>query len=219
MKIQTLHSWDVTVSQAAEIQERLRTRVIKRDLFTSIKLVCGVDVGFKEQKAVASCVVVSYPGLEVVEHVLHRCAVAFPYIPGLLSFREIPPLLPALDKLKREPDLIIADGQGIAHGRGLGLASHLGILVGLPTVGCAKSRLVGTYAEPEPEKGSWEYLYLRDDVIGAVVRTRKNVKPLFVSVGHGISLHSAVFYTLKCCTTYRLTEPIRFAHRFAGGKA
>jgi deoxyribonuclease V len=219
MKTQTLHSWNVTVSQAAEIQDRLRTRVIIRDLFTSINHVCGVDVGFKEQKAVASCVVMSYPDLEVVEHVLHRCAVAFPYIPGLLSFREIPALLPALEKLKCEPDLIIADGQGIAHGRGLGLASHLGILLDLPTIGCAKSRLVGTYAEPGAEKGSWEYLYLGDDVIGAVVRTRKNVKPLFVSVGHGISLQSAIFYTLTCCTSYRLTEPIRFAHRFAGGKA
>jgi deoxyribonuclease V len=143
--------------------------------------------------------------------------VTFPYIPGLLSFREIPAIIPVLHALSVVPDLVIADGQGIAHARGLGLASHLGVLTGIPTIGCAKSKLIGSYEEPGPRKGDWEYLYLGDEVIGAVVRSRDNVKPLFVSIGHGITLHSAVYYILKCCITYRITEPIRYAHRLAGG--
>jgi len=219
MKYHKLHSWDVTVSQACAIQKRLRDHVIRRDLFTSIKRICGVDVSFKARKAIASCVVMNFPELEVIDQKLHISSVAFPYIPGLLSFREIPALLPVLEELKTDPDLIIADGQGIAHGRGLGLASHLGILTGVPTIGCAKSKLVGSFAEPGLQRGDWEYLYRGDAVIGAVVRTRQSVKPLFVSIGNGISLHSAIFYTLKCCRNYRITQPIRFAHRLAGGMA
>ena len=217
MKYNKLHSWNVTASQARAIQEQLRGRVIRRDLFSSIKTICGVDVSFKTRKAVAACVVMSFPDLDVIDQSVHVSSVTFPYIPGLLSFREIPPLLPALEELRTDPDLVIVDGQGIAHGRALGLASHLGVLMDIPTIGCAKSKLVGSYEEPGPFKGDREYLYSGDAVIGAVVRTRQRVKPLFVSIGHGISLHSAVYYTLKCCRKYRITEPIRYAHRLAGG--
>ena len=219
MKSHKLHSWNVTPSKARAIQEQLGSHVIRHDLFKSIERVCGVDVSFRGAQSVAACVVMSFPDLEIIEHSVHSSSVSFPYISGLLSFREIPALLPALEAINTDPDLIIVDGQGIAHGRGMGLASHLGILLDTPTIGCAKSKLVGSYAEPGVLRGDWEYLNLGDSVIGAVVRTRQSVKPLFVSIGHGISLHSAVFYILKCCRKYRVTEPIRFAHRLAGGKA
>jgi deoxyribonuclease V len=217
MKTHTLHRWDVEPSEARKIQDSLAFQVVKRDTFTSISKVCGVDVSFKGGTASAACVVMSFPDLEVLAHSTHSTPVRFPYIPGLLSFREIPPLLHALETLHVDPDLIIADGQGIAHTRALGLASHLGLLLDTPTIGCAKSRLVGSYEEPGEERFDWEYLYNGDDVIGAVLRTRRGVKPVFVSIGHRIALHSAMYYVSRCCMKYRITEPVRVAHRLAGG--
>jgi deoxyribonuclease V len=219
MKVHTIHSWDVTAAEAVDIQRRLSSRVVRRDTFSSINRICGVDVSFKEGQAQAACVVMNYPDLVVVETRVHRSRVVFPYIPGLLSFREIPALLPALEGIESDPDLVIADGQGIAHVRGMGLASHLGILLDIPTIGCAKSRLLGSYRMPGPHKGDWEYLFNGKNVIGAVLRTRHGVKPLFVSIGNGVSLRSAMYYVISCCGRYRITEPIRAAHKLAGGSA
>ena len=218
MQYRALHSWDVTPEEARRLQNGLRTQVVKTDRFGKINTVAGVDIGFKKDIARASVVVLSFPGLQVVDSVVTESPVRFPYVPGLLSFREIPPLLTAFTQLQTEPDLIIVDGQGIAHPRRFGLASHLGLILNKPTIGCAKSRLWGRYEEPETEHGSYTYLMDKDEVIGAVVRTRKNVKVVYISIGHRISLDSARTLTLACCRGYRLPETTRYAHNAASGK-
>ena len=218
MQYRALHSWDVTPEEARRLQDGLRTQVVKTDRFGKINTVAGVDIGFKKDIARASVVVLSFPGLQVVDSVVTESPVRFPYVPGLLSFREIPPLLTAFTQLQTEPDLIIVDGQGIAHPRRFGLASHLGLILDKPTIGCAKSRLWGRYEEPETEQGSYTYLMDKDEVIGAVVRTRKNVKVVYISIGHRISLDSARTLTLACCRGYRLPETTRYAHNAASGK-
>ena len=218
MQYRALHSWDVTPEEARRLQNGLRTQVVKTDRFGKINTVAGVDIGFKKDIARASVVVLSFPGLQVVDSVVTESPVRFPYVPGLLSFREIPPLLTAFTQLQTEPDLIIVDGQGIAHPRRFGLASHLGLILDKPTIGCAKSRLWGRYEEPETEQGSYTYLMDKDEVIGAVVRTRKNVKVVYISIGHRISLDSARTLTLACCRGYRLPETTRYAHNAASGK-
>ena len=215
MQYRSLHSWDVTPEEAREIQNRLRTEVIPTDQFGAINTVAGVDIGLKKDIALASVVVLSFPGLQVVDSEVAECAVRFPYIPGLLSFREVPPLLTAFDRLQTEPDLVIVDGQGIAHPRRFGLASHLGLIL---TIGCAKSRLWGRYEEPGPEQGAYTHLIDKGAVIGAAVRTRTNVRVVYVSVGHRISLDSARTLTLACCRGYRLPETTRHAHNAASGK-
>ena len=218
MQYRSLHSWDVTPEEAREIQNRLRTEVIPADQFGTINTVAGVDIGLKKDIALASVVVLSFPGLQVVDSEVAACAVRFPYIPGLLSFREVPPLLTAFDRLQTEPDLVIVDGQGIAHPRRFGLASHLGLILDKPTIGCAKSRLWGRYEEPGPEQGAYTHLVDKGEVIGAAVRTRTNVRVVYVSVGHRISLDSARTLTLACCRGYRLPETTRHAHNAASGK-
>ena len=154
MKYHALHSWDVTPEEARQLQNELRTQVIQTDRFGTINTVAGVDIGLKKDIALASVVVLSFPELQVVDSVVTASPVRFPYIPGLLSFREIPPLLTAFDQLQTAPDLVIVDGQGIAHPRRFGLASHLGLILDKPTIGCAKSRLWGRYKEPDSEQGS-----------------------------------------------------------------
>ena len=218
MQYRSLHSWDVTPEAAREIQNRLRREVIAADRFGTINTVAGVDIGLKKDIALASVVVLSFPELQVVDSEVAACAVRFPYIPGLLSFREIPPLLTAFDRLQTEPDLVIVDGQGIAHPRRFGLASHLGLILDKPTIGCAKSRLWGRYEEPGPEQGAYTHLVDKGEVIGAAVRTRTNVRVVYVSVGHRISLDSARTLTLACCRGYRLPETTRHAHNAASGK-
>ena len=218
MQYRALHSWDVTPEEARRIQNGLRTQVIRTDRFGRINTVAGVDIGLKKDIARASVVVLSFPELQVVDSVVTESPVRFPYIPGLLSFREIPPLLTAFTQLQTEPDLVIVDGQGIAHPRRFGLASHLGLVLDKPTIGCAKSRLCGRYEEPESEQGSHTYLMDKGEVIGAVVRTRKNVQVVYISIGHRISLDSARTLTLACCRGYRLPEPTRYAHNAASGK-
>lgn len=217
MKIKRLHPWNVTPSEAREIQKRIAEAVSTADDFTKIERVAGVDVGYKNNRARAAIVVFGYPELDILDYEVLEGEIGFPYVPGLLSFREIPHLLQVLEKLKTDPDLVIADGQGIAHPLRLGVASHLGILAGIPTIGCAKSRLIGTYQEPGEEKGSFTYLYDNDNIIGAVVRTRAKVSPVYVSCGHKISLETAVEYVLTCTTKFRLPEPIRAAHRMTRG--
>ena len=218
MNYQQLHPWEMTPAEARQIQNELRNQVISQDRFGDIKTVAGVDLGFKKDIARASVVVLSFPELQLIDGVLVESPVPFPYIPGLLSFRETPPLLKAFDQLNTEPDLIIADGQGIAHPRRFGIASHLGLILDRPTVGCAKSRLWGRHKQPNDEAGSIEYLYDKGEIIGAAVRTRSNVNVVYVSVGHRISLDSAIWLTLACCRRYRLPETTRYAHQAAAGQ-
>ena len=218
MEYRALHSWDVTPEEARQLQNKLRTQVIQTDQFGTINTVAGVDIGLKKDTAIASVVVLNFPKLQVVDSVVTASPVRFPYIPGLLSFREIPPLLTAFDQLQTLPDLIIVDGQGIAHPRRFGLASHLGLILDKPTIGCAKSRLWGKYTEPEPQQGAYTYLKDKGEVIGAAVRTRTNVRVVYVSIGHRISLDSARMWTLACCRGYRLPETTRHAHNAASGK-
>ena len=218
MQYRSLHSWDVTPAEARELQNRLRTQVIASDRFGTINTVAGVDIGLKKDIARASVVVLSFPELQVVDSEVAECPVRFPYIPGLLSFREIPPLLTAFSRLQTAPDLVIVDGQGIAHPRRFGLASHLGLILDKPTIGCAKSRLWGRYEEPGLEQGAYTELTDKDEVIGVVVRTRTNVRVVYVSIGHKISLDSARTWILACCRGYRLPETTRYAHNAASGK-
>ena len=217
MQYRQLHSWDVSPEEARNIQNRLRQLVIHTDELADVQTVAGVDIGIKENLASASVVVLDFPGLEPIDGATVESPVGFPYIPGLLSFRETPPLLKAFDQLKTEPDLLIADGQGLAHPRRFGLACHLGLILDTPAIGCAKSRLCGKHKEPDSQKGSHEYLWDKGGVIGAAVRTRHDTSVVYVSTGHRISLDSAIGLTLRCCKTFRLPETTRYAHKAAAG--
>lgn len=203
--------------EAVALQERLRGRVVRSDRVGTVRHVAGVDVGFEEEGSVtcAAVAVLSFPELELEDSALAREATRFPYVPGLLSFREAPAVLAAFTRLRLAPDLLLYDGQGIAHPRRLGIASHVGVLLDLPSIGVAKTRLIGEYGPVPASKGSWTPLTDAGEVIGAVVRTRADVKPLFVSIGHRISLETAVHYVLACVTRYRLPQTTRWAHRLA----
>ncbi len=219
MQIHHVHRWDVTPAQAIALQKALRNEVVTRDQFSPVTAVAGVDVGFEEQGKVtrAAVAVLSFPGLVLQEYAIARRATVFPYIPGLLSFREIPAVLDALQQLRRLPDLLLCDGQGLAHPRRFGIACHLGVLTDLPAIGVAKSRLVGTHGPLADDKGSRQVLYDKGEIIGSVLRTRRGVRPLYISVGHRISLETAVDYVLRCTTRYRLPETTRAAHKLASG--
>jgi deoxyribonuclease V len=210
-----LHNWNVSYSEAAALQKQLAGKVRFKPLEKSSKLIAGLDCALSKdgQKIIACTVVVKPPGLELIETKTATQKVSFPYIPGLLSFREAPVCIAAVKKLKIEPDLFLIDGQGIAHPRRLGLAAHLGLFFDKPTVGCAKSRLTGTFEDPSGQKGSHSQLKDKDEVIGAVVRTRTDVKCVFVSVGNKCTLNNAIKTTLACTTKYRLPEPTRLAHQ------
>lgn len=218
MKIVSPHRWDVSPSEAMEIQQELRNKVSTERTPDPVNTVAGVDVSFKGDVAKAAIVVLSYPGLTPIDYSLAELPVEFPYIPGLLAFREAPAVLAALEKLKTEPDLLVFDAQGLAHPRRMGLATHLGVIIDRPSIGCAKSRLCGSHHEPGPERGSYTNLYDGDEIIGAVVRTKTGVNPLYVSIGHKVDLPTAIEYVLGCCTNYRLPETTRYAHRVAGGE-
>ena len=209
--------WPENVAEARAIQEQLRAQVITENQLGTIEHVAGVDVGFEEQGKVtrAAVAVLRFPQLDLVERAIARQPTRFPYIPGYLSFREIPALLAALAKITTTPDLILCDGQGLAHPRRFGIACHLGVLTGLPTIGVAKSRLIGSHDEPGAKKGSWTPLMDKGEIIGAVLRSRDNVSPLYISVGHRIDLPTAIDYVLRCTTRYRLPETTRQAHRLA----
>lgn len=216
MEYRKLHPWNVSIEEAAEIQRTLCRRVSLVDAFGELRRVAGADIGVRRglNCGCAAVVVLSYPDFHRVEVRRAVRSLDMPYVPGYLSFRETPVLLDAFEQVENIPDVILIDGQGIAHPRGFGLASHVGLLLDVPTVGCAKSRLLGTFTEPPLEKGFATPLI--DDEgrqIGSVVRTRTGVKPVFVSPGHKISFASAVDVALKCATRYRLPEPIRVAHR------
>jgi len=214
MVISDLHPWDVTYRQAVKIQNDLKDTVSLKKIDKRIKYVAGLDVSYEKGSTImwAGVVVLDFPSLDKAEERWSQKKVSFPYKPGLLSFREIPALIDALRKIKIEPDLIFCDGQGIAHPRGLGLASHLGILLNKSTIGCAKSPLVGTYNPVGERKGNYSYLIHQNRIIGAVVRTRSKVKPLFVSSGYGVMLNDCVKFVLETCSKYRIPEPTRQAH-------
>jgi deoxyribonuclease V len=182
-----------------------------------VRQVGGVDVGFEDQGRTtrAAFVVLSFPGLQLQEQAVVRRPTRFPYVPGYLSFRELPAVLDALDRLSTRPDLLLCDAQGLAHPRRFGLACHLGVLTDLPSIGVAKSRLIGVHSEPAAEKGGWTPLLDDEEIIGAVLRTRSHVRPVYVSIGHRISLETAIDYVLRCTTRYRLPETTRWAHRLA----
>jgi deoxyribonuclease V len=209
------HPWDLGPSEAIALQKELAQRVCMDGLPDEISSVAGVDVGIQHGIARAAVVVSTWPELEFVERSLAERPVSFPYVPGLLSFREAPVTLAALTDLAHTPDVLIFDGQGYAHPRRFGLASHVGVLLNHPTVGCAKSRLCGQACEPAKTRGSYTWLMDDDEVIGAVLRTRTGVRPVYVSVGHRICLEEAIDLILRCGRGYRLPEPTRWAHRAA----
>lgn len=213
------HSWDLTPKEAVALQRRLAVEVVREDRLGTVGRVAGVDVGFEEGGRVtrAAVAVLGWPGLELVAQAIARLPTRFPYVPGLLSFREIPAVLAALDMLQAPPDLILYDGQGIAHPRRIGIASHVGLITGIPSIGVAKTRLTGTHDEVPQGRGEWTPLLDREEVIGAVLRTRPGVKPVYVSIGWGVTLETAIRWTMACVTRYRLPETTRHAHRLASG--
>ncbi len=206
------HPWSVSPREAAVIQAGLRDRVEATDRLAAVRLVAGVDVGIQGGVARAAIVVLRYPEMEPVDVQVAERPVEFPYVPGLLAFREAPAILDAWGRLSEAPDLLLFDGHGLAHPRRLGIASHLGLVLDRPSIGCAKSRLCGEHAEPGAMVGDWAPLTDAGELIGAVVRTRLSVRPVFVSIGHRVSLETAIALTLACCRGYRLPEPTRWAH-------
>lgn len=216
-----LHDWDVSPARAVAIQRELRDRVITRDAFGELRRVAGVDVGFEDDGKLtrAAVVVLKLPGLGLVEEAIARQPTRFPYVPGLLSFREVPAVLEALERLSEPPDMLLCDGHGYAHPRRFGIACHLGLWTDLPSVGVAKTRLIGEHPDVPAWRGEWCPLTHEDEVIGAVLRTRQGVKPIYVSVGHRISLESAVDVVMRCTPHYRLPETTRQADRLASGKS
>jgi deoxyribonuclease V len=228
MQIKRLHDWNLSYSQAIALQKQLAQQIQQTELKTKPKTIAGLDCALNknEGKIVAAVVILRMPNVtkglwepieqtdfEIIETATASEKLTFPYIPGLLSFRESPVCIAAVEKLKNEPDAFMTDGQGIAHPRRFGIASHLGLFFDKPTIGCAKSRLTGSFEEPAAEKGAYSPLNDRDDVIGAVVRTRSNVEPVFVSVGNKCQLDDAIEITLAWTTKYRIPEPTRLAHQ------
>ncbi len=240
MKYLKLHSWNVNYKNAVEIQGKLEKCIVLKCVSKNFKYVAGADVSYLPHRTIqsgsrqnefvgktskrssagtnvsemfyASVIVFELKTMEMIEAVTASGKVDFPYIPGLLSFRESPILLKAFAKVKSNPDVIILDAQGIAHPRGIGLASHIGLLLDKPSIGCAKTRLIGDYNEMGEEVGCYSQLTVQDKVVGAVLRTRKNVEPVFVSPGHKIDLNTSIDLVLKSCRGYRLPEPVRQAH-------
>jgi deoxyribonuclease V len=212
--------WNLSPAEGIQAQKKLSKLVIKRWDRRNVSLVAGTDVHFPSRTtARAAVVVLTYPDLEIVESSTYEGPCIFPYIPGLLSFREIPPLLRAWRRLKKTPDLVLCDGQGITHPRGLGLASHFGLVLDVPTIGCAKSPLFGEFEEPGPKRGSRSSIRDKSGkTIGVVLRSRDDTRPLYVSIGHRINLQTAVRIILSCTPRFRIPEPLRAAHRLAGEK-
>ena len=220
MKITPLHPWPQGRQEGMRLQLDLAPGVNREGRPHGVRLVAGVDISSpdKEGKARAAAVVLSYPELEVVELKVAREMLPFPYIPGLLAFRELPLILSALERLEKEPDLLLADGQGLAHPRRFGIACHLGLWLERPVVGCAKSLLLGTHGPLGEARGSWAELRERGEVVGAAVRTRQGVNPIYVSTGHLIGLEAAMEWVLRLTPHHRLPEPLRLAHLAASGQ-
>jgi deoxyribonuclease V len=220
MKVNNLHSWQVSPAQALDIQLRLASQVCRNNEVATPRFIAGVDISVNRVQGMATgaTVVLSYPELRLVETKVVTGKVDFPYVPGLLSFREAPLTLAVCERLTFSPDLVLVDGQGIAHPRRMGLASHLGLFLDTPTIGCAKSRLCGSHQTPGWEPGSYAELVDGGETIGAALRTKLGTKPIYVSIGHKVDLQAAIYWVLECCRGYRIPEPTRLAHLAAGGK-
>jgi deoxyribonuclease V len=211
------HRWDLVPSEAIVLQHQLARLVVHHTRGSALRTVAGVDVSYRDGWAYAVAVVFSYPELRFLEYARARRRLTFPYVPGLLSFREGPAVLDVVAALKAPPDMLMFDGHGVAHPRRFGLASHIGVILDIPSVGCAKTKLCGEYAEPGVQRGDYSYLVDRGETVGAVVRTRAKVKPVFVSIGHCVDLGTSVAVVLKCCDRYRLPEPTRWADLLTRG--
>jgi deoxyribonuclease V len=220
MHINQPQRWPTTIEEALLVQQQLRDQVITEDQLGPIDYVTGVDVGFEEDGAVtrAAVAVLRLSDLQLHEYAIARRPTTFPYIPGFLSFREIPAVLDALAQLTTSPGILLCDGQGLAHPRRLGIACHLGLLTDTPAIGVAKTLLLGKHDPLPEERGAWQPLHDKGEVIGAVLRTRAHTKPLYISSGHRISLTTAIDYVMRCTTKYRLPETTRWAHKLASGK-
>jgi len=218
--VKDLHPWDVTPAQARAIQEQLRGQLVRHDDFTRMETIAGIDIGFEDRGKITRAAVVlsGFPELEALDWAVVRCPTRFPYVPGLLSFRETPAALAALAELRVAPDLLLCDGQGYAHPRRFGLACHLGLLTDLPSIGVAKSRLIGEHGTLAPHRGARTGLWHAGELIGTLLRTRAGVRPVYVSIGHRVGLETALDYVLACATRYRLPEPTHQAHRLASDK-
>ncbi len=215
-----LHPWNLSPANAIALQRKLAPKVVREDLLGPVQRIAGVDVGFEDDGRTtrAAVAVLRFPELSISETSISRVATTFPYVPGLLSFRETPAVLDALARLRRRPDLLACDGHGYAHPRRFGLACHLGLLADIPSIGIGKTRLLGDH-DPVPDvRGKCVPLRHKGEVIGAVLRTRVGVKPVYVSIGHRISLASAVRFVLACSPRYKLPETTRQAHRLASAK-
>jgi len=214
MKIKDLHSWNVPPKEAVQIQKKLAGLVSIKKLQRGITSVAGTDISYDKNSDTlfAAVLVFTFPKFQLIEMRESVQKASFPYVPGLLSFREIPPLIDCFEQLETIPDVLLCDAHGMAHPRRFGLACHLGLLTGLSSVGCAKSRLTGKGSEPDSEKGSWTPLIHEGCEIGRIVRTKNKVRPLYISTGNLVDLDSAVSITLQCCGKYRLPEPTRQAH-------
>lgn len=213
------HAWNVSAKEAMAIQEQLRAEVVIAGQPGPVQLVAGIDVGFEAGGKVtrAAVAVLSFPELQRVDAAVARRPTSFPYVPGLLSFREVPAVLEALERLNRLPQLLHCDGHGYAHPRRFGLASHLGVITGIPSIGVAKTLLVGTHEPLAEERGARQWIYHRDEIVGAALRTRDRINPVFVSVGHRVSLQGALDSVMACGGGFRLPETTRWAHRLASG--
>jgi deoxyribonuclease V len=211
------HRWDLTPQEAMALQSQLSGRIIRKSAIRpeDVVTVAGIDAHYRDNLSLAVAVIIKLPDLETVEYATAVKRIRFTYIPGLLTFREGPAILDALNNLAATPDLLMFDGQGIAHPRRCGLASHIGLLLDRPSIGCAKTLLSGCYQEPGTEKGCYSFLKDRDETIGAVVRTRNGVRPLFVSIGHRMNLQDSIRIVLKCCVKYRMPETLRRADQLA----
>lgn len=220
MKWHNLHSWHVSTAEAREIQRSLASQVVRKSEIDVPRLIAGADISHEDERgmAKAAVVVLRFPELVLIETSVIEQRVEFPYVPGFLSFRETPLVLAACERLTLTPDLFIADAQGIAHPRRLGLASHLGLFLDVPTIGCAKSILCGRHDDLEEEPGARSLLLDRGEVVGAALRTKRSVKPVYVSIGHKVDLEAALYWVMACCNGYRLPEPTRLAHLAAAGE-
>jgi deoxyribonuclease V len=220
VQVPTLETWPQTAQAAIQLQKQLCTQVITHDDLGEVRYVAGVDVGFAAQGQItqAAVVVLTWPELQVHESAIAHQPTTFPYIPGLLSFREIPTVLAALAQLQTTPDILLCDGQGLAHPRRFGIACHLGVLMDLPSIGVAKSRFIGEHQPVGQQRGSWQPLLDEEECIGAVLRTRSQTKPVYISLGHRLSLERAIDYVMSCTTRYRLPETTRWADKLASSK-